>query len=67
MGLIRRIKRRSNRRYRLYVPKDIRRLGEAAGAPKPNRFVPSAQSAPPMIIERYKRYVEFVKQRRKHR
>jgi hypothetical protein len=43
--MIRVRKIRLDRRYRKYVPKDIRRLGENRGVPKPNRYVPSAHGA----------------------
>ncbi len=37
------VKLRFDRRYKRFVPKDVRRLGEERGIPKPNRYVPSAQ------------------------
>jgi hypothetical protein len=33
-----------SRRYERLVPKHLRTLGEANGAPKPNRFLPSIES-----------------------
>lgn len=40
-----------DKRYREYVPAEIRELGERAGAPLPNRYVPSAQGLPARIPE----------------
>jgi predicted metal-dependent hydrolase len=38
-----RLERKMNSRYRKYVPKHVRKLAEARGVPKPNRWIPSAK------------------------